>query len=123
MTREEIDRSNSKFWRQRVGEEQERERKWKELYEIKTLIIEELMHERLLAMQMGDREQFYEEKGDLHYGKVNGIDKALEVIKKYVPYVSNNEVAVCRHEYYHVEELPVVICTDCGEILGKQTDC
>lgn len=40
-----------------------------------------------------------------------------------IPLVSNNEVAVCQHGYYHVEELPVVVCTDCGEILGRQTDC
>ena len=37
--------------------------------------------------------------------------------------VSNKEVAVCQHRYCHIEELPVVICTDCGEMLGRQTEC
>lgn len=55
------------------------------LHSVKARIVEELLHERFLAMKKGDHEELYKEQGDIHYGKVNGIDKALEVIEKYVP--------------------------------------
>ena len=32
-------------------------------------------------------------------------------------------VCDCKHSHYHIEEMAVVVCTDCGELLGKQTDC
>lgn len=54
------------------------------IHSAKTRIVEELTHERFLAMQKGHHEELYHEKGDIHYGKVNGIDKALEIIDKYL---------------------------------------
>jgi hypothetical protein len=34
--------------------------------------------------------------------------------------VSNSD---CKHGFNHVEEMAVVVCTDCKEILGRQSDC
>ena len=34
--------------------------------------------------------------------------------------VSNSD---CKHRYCHVEEIAVVVCTDCKEILGRESDC
>lgn len=55
------------------------------LADVKARIVEELMDERFSAMKKGDYEQLYQEQGDIHYGEVNGIDKAIEIIEKYVP--------------------------------------
>ena len=41
----------------------------------------------------------------------NNVDLAL---------VSNSD---CKHRFHHVEEMAVVVCADCKEILGKQSDC
>ena len=37
-----------------------------------------------------------------------------------IPVVSNSD---CKHGFHHVEEIAVVVCTDCKEIIGKQSDC
>ena len=37
--------------------------------------------------------------------------------------VSISEVADCVHSKYHMEVMPVIICTNCNDLLGKQSDC
>ncbi|MCP4087025.1 MAG: hypothetical protein GY745_18530 [Actinomycetia bacterium] len=61
------------------------------------------------------------------------INKANALIEKHVKEQlllhgvssneSINEVVVCKHGFHHVEEIAVVVCTECEEILGRQTDC
>lgn len=42
---------------------------------------------------------------------------------KSVEHVGEDTVCDCKHSRYYVEIMPVVVCTDCGELLGKQTEC
>lgn len=85
MIRGEIIKAMEDYAKYKVNEAETSHDKALNLAGVKARIVEELMHERFLAMQKGDHEQLYQEQGDIHYGEVNGIDKALEIIEKYVP--------------------------------------
>lgn len=67
---------------------------------------------------------------------VNPVKEQTEIITNAIweqlnkPDVSKSDgiereisVCDCKHSHYHIEEMAVVVCTDCGELLGKQTDC
>lgn len=61
---------------------------------------------------------------DESYRIGQAIIAELELVKKLtIPVVSSNEVEDCVHSKYHMEVMPVIICTNCNDLLGKQSDC
>lgn len=85
--------------------------------------------EKVLLWTKNIHQPLWDEYGFGHYENekfylVGGYDRNDRKITHWqplpIPPVINSD---CKHGFHHVEEISAVVCTDCGEVIGRQSDC